>query len=168
MGTELLTVTLRSLSRAELPLEWASGSGRSDQESPLLPPTPSPEVHLTTPATPHAPWYLSRNPLLPAQPTFLNHGGDRGLCAPPCVFGGVKKGGSLGAPCQVSLPQPLRPGVGNDDDCEVRASHNGWNGPSGSILSPHPAPPRVTVLKVISGMPAWVYDLGRRAAGCCV
>lgn len=120
--------------------------------------------------TPHPsrPVELSWNPLLPAQPTFLNHGGDRGLCAPPCVFGGVKKGGSLGAPCQVSLPQPLRPGDGNDDDCEVRASHNGWNGPSGSILSPHRAPPRVTVLEVfLACLPGYMIWAGRLLAAVC-
>lgn len=134
MGTVLLTVTLRSLSREELPLARAGGQVRGFHPPP---PGPTPDAH-TTPSALHP---LSRNPLLPAQPTFLNHGGDRGLCAPPCVFGGVKEGGSLGAPCQVSLPQPLGPGGGKDDDCEVRVSHNGQNGPSVSILPPPPQGP---------------------------
>lgn len=60
---------------------------------------------------------------LHVQPTFLNHGGDRGLCAPPYVLGVVRNGGSLGAPCQVSLPQLLRPGS-RKGICEIREDHN--------------------------------------------
>lgn len=96
MDTELLTDTLRSLSREEPPLHAQVGQATG------LPPPPQ------RPTPPHpALWHPSRNPLLPVQPTFLNHGGDCGLCAPPYVLGGMKKGGSLGAPCQVSLPQLL-------------------------------------------------------------
>lgn len=101
MDTELLTDTLRSLSREEPPLHKQVGQARG-LPPPLQRPTPR------HPALRHP----LRNPLLPAQPTFLNHGGDCGLCAPPYVLGGMKKGGSLGAPSQVSLPQLLGLAVG--------------------------------------------------------
>lgn len=162
MGTELLTVALRSLSREELPLVWAGASVTACHPPPPSPGQPRRPTALPLPLRP-----LSWSPLLQAQPTFLNHGGDRGLCAPPFVFGGVKKGGSLGDPCQVSLPQPLGPGGGKDDDCEVRVSHNGQNGTSVSILSPSRGPSPWCLHWQVSLWPAWVSDLGRRlsAAG---
>lgn len=57
------------------------------------------------PAPPHpTPSTLPRI-RLPAPPTFLNHGGDP--CDPPCVFGGLKKCGSLGLPARLASPNPL-------------------------------------------------------------
>lgn len=120
------------------------------------------------PPTPHAPWYLSWNPLLPAQPTFLNHGGDRGLCAPPCVFGGVKKGGSLGAPCQVSLPQPLDLVVGTM--MTVRSGRVTMGGMvfQAPFSPPHRAPPRVTGLEVsLACLPGYMIWAGRLLAAVC-
>lgn len=108
--------------------------------------------------------YPSRNPLLTAQPTFLNHGGDRGLCAPPCVFGGVKEGGSLGPACQVSLPQPPGPGVGRM--MTVRSGRVTMGRMSFRFHSlPLPWPlPRVVAQRCL--WDACGCDLGRKAAHC--